>query len=237
MVKTLLFCTSYTNSIDDWKIKYSIWLNHHRNINILFNKSLIVDDGSQVLPNQNEIIDTSILYHGKEYFDEPETHNIIYHYHERLGRHGIFNYPGWYRSFGYAIQYAVKFNYEKIIHIESDAYIISNNLVNYINSINNDWITLWVPRYGIAETAIQIIAGENYIQDCYNIFQKPYSEFVNRSADTDIETNSWLNYKINRDFYGDRWGEVIWEVPQTADYACQIIIQEYLSKNLAWFIK
>ncbi|MBV9735713.1 MAG: hypothetical protein JO209_07360 [Acidisphaera sp.] len=85
---------------------------------------------------------------------------VIYHFSENLGRRSGFDYPGWYRSFALAANYAERHKFAKIIHIESDAFLISERAINYCNQRQDGWTALWCPHHAIPESGIQIIAGK-----------------------------------------------------------------------------
>jgi hypothetical protein len=64
---------------------------------------------------------------------------LMFTFPEQLGRSSMFCYPGWWRSFTYAVKIAQLYGFDKIIHIESDAYVCSQRLSDYIHSINCGW--------------------------------------------------------------------------------------------------
>ena len=129
MSKTLLFTTSFCSSIEEWNERVFKWFNYFTKSTLHYNKLLIVDDGSSILPEWNEVelID-------KPFIDEPLSKSFIFHFNKNLGRPAHLDYPGWFRSFNFAARYALKFNYDKVIHIESDAYLLSERIFNYFNN-------------------------------------------------------------------------------------------------------
>ena len=218
-MRTLLFCTSFSPSVEFWKVRYRRWYDAVKATSLEFDKALIIDDGSPVLPIWE---DCSIINH----YDVPLLRDedlyplSIYHFPDNLGRQGIYIYPGWFRSFMFAVKYARQYGYDKIIHLESDAFLASRRLCNHFNYPTNDWTVLWCPRYNIPETAIQIIGGKA-LDKYYNLSLCPYSEFEGKAADS--ETDAWIPFDlIEKKFNGDRYGEYMSSVPKNADYACQI---------------
>lgn len=228
-MKTLIFCTGYAPTLTQWESLYGKWINAVEAGQLSVDKILIVDDGSPALPswtNDDEIV---TLTDSVFPLIEPEARGVIYHYTQNLGRQAIYVYPGWYRSFMTAAAYAKQYGYQKIIHLESDAFLISGRMQQYVNDYNNGWTTMWCPKYRLAETAIQIIAGSNALDKLYNMIDIPYEQFAGRPADPNpAQGISWLPYnEINTNFNGDRWGENNTTPPLNADYACQISADTY----------
>ena len=218
-MKTLIFCTGYASSLEKWEAIYGRWINAVESGSLSVDKILIPDDGSPCLPSWPGI-DTLVENLPQT---EPHARGVIYQHNTTLGRQAVYVYPGWHRSFMLAAQYARQYGYEKIIHVEADAFLISDRIHQYINDFNSGWVTFWCPRYQLPETAIQVIAG-SALNSLYEIIDVPYSKFSGWPADPGIgQRASWLPYTtINKDFHGDRWGETLRMPPKNADYACQI---------------
>jgi hypothetical protein len=130
----------------------------------------------------------------------------------------------------FAAEYAEKYGATKIIHIESDAFLISERIQEYVNNLEQEWTTFWCPRHNFAENNIQIIAGTS-VQDFINWKNsiKSYDEYKGQFPEF---FTPYTN--IVKDFKGDRWGEFAPGmarvadpncapgVPRDADYVCQV---------------
>ena len=220
-MKTLIFCTGYAKSAEDWDIRYALWINHIESTGLEADKILIIDDGSEVLPSWEGV---DVIQEGELPNQESENRGTIYHFENNLGRPSIYVIPGWYRSFMFAAEYAKKYNYEKVIHIESDAAIISDRLQTFINEFKDGWTTFWCPKYQLPETSIQVIAG-SALNKYYGLSSNPYSMYSGQPPDPDpSQGDSWIEFDmINKDFKGDRYGEYPNGItPDDADYVCQI---------------
>lgn len=217
-MRTLVFCTTFSITKKMWDIRTGLWLDRIKNSHILHDAVLMVDDGSRYLPPELH----------KTIGELPEIEPIspvLYHYENRLGRDGLHDYPGWYRSFFFGSTYAKKYGYEKVVHIESDSIIISDKMVEYINKFDDGWECFWCASHNTPETAIQIIAGKENIEKYSEFENIPYSVFKGRAADPhNHEKNAWMPYRVNKDFCGDRWVEKKKPIPENADYACQTTI-------------
>ena len=124
---------------------------------------------------------------------------------------------GWYRSFFASALLAHKFKFEKLIHIESDAYLLTKRATDYIDAINSGWTAFWCPKYNWAETAIQVICNDNFAkleafrQIKLTRFKSLYAENVLKMAIT----------SINNTLVGDRYGESNIRQTPSMDYYCQ----------------
>lgn len=234
-MKTLVYCTAWSTSHDRWDNYFGRWINALENSKLEFDQILLVDDGSTVLPSWNGV---EIINEGQLPPSMPESRGVIYHHLDNLGHRPPMkpadppiDSPGWHRSYMFAAEYAEKYKFDKIIHIESDAFLISDRIQNYVNELTEGWTTFWCPRHQFAENNIQIIAGSS-VHDFINWkntqgsyedeFKGKYAEFY-----TPYTT-------VNKTFKGDRWGEFAPGlakvadpncapgVPRDADYVCQI---------------
>ena len=209
-MKTLLFCASYANSKESWNHRWRRWLDHHSTIGLDHNQILIVDDGSPVLPDWSDcevIEDLSAL---------PNTKIVIYHYKNNLGCGAPFEYPGLYRSLSTGIAYAVKYGFDKVSNIESDAFVLSQQLVKYINDVNNDWLAMWDHHFNIPELGINVAAGAG-LKVCSSVFEQSYENYKGKMLEVELPFT-----QVEKNFIGARYGEFLDSVPEDADYANQI---------------
>lgn len=213
--KTLLFCTSYSNNHDNWNKRYRKWLDYYVYDNkLLFDQCLIIDDGSPILPEWKDVCFTT-----KEYIlnSQPNDKIIFVKFDKNLGRPNVHNYPGWFRGFKFAANYAKKFNFKKIIHLESDAYLISDKSFDYVNSLKDGWVSFWCKEHNFAESAIQII-GKDQIDNYYNFTNQNYEKFIGQSIECYIPFTH-----INKSLIGGRYGEFHKTLPKNIDFCCQFL--------------
>jgi len=124
MSKTLLYCTGYSTSDLDWEKRWRRWYNYHKQQGLQFDQLLIVDNGSPELPGWG---DNRIIYN----LDRPWFANkdiIIYRYEDTIDTddHLI-------RSAQVAKEYTTLYGFDKLLHMESDVYILSKRLAKFIN--------------------------------------------------------------------------------------------------------
>lgn len=214
--KAFLFCTSYINDVKRYKrwVNYfyprrsqfgaeSVFLINDGNNDINFDERLIAVHTDDILP----VILPSDL--------------VMFTFEKHLGRSRMFCYPGWWRSFTYSVIIAQKYGFNKIIHIESDAYVFSNRLANYIRRINSGWTALWSDHYLMPETAIQVICKDafDYLYYYHNMGHDFFTS-SERAAEFLLPFS-----KINNRFKGDRYGPLRKKTniqSETFDYLTQL---------------
>ncbi|OEZ81659.1 hypothetical protein JAB6_39230 [Janthinobacterium sp. HH104] len=157
----------------------------------------MIDDGSPFLPPA-EIINT--VSHSAPLASNGDK-NLIIRFDNNLGRQSGADYPGWWRSFLHSVKVANELGVNKIIHIESDAYIMTPRLVDFINEIESGWNVLWSPRYRFPETAIQVIC-----RDQFEIFEK-FKENHPDYSFPDIAERLLPFTTVHKQFKGDRYSD------------------------------
>ena len=208
--RTLVFCTAFSRSARTWERRYRRWLDAIRGSGLAKDQILMVDDGSPVLPNWHDL---TIVHEQNCLGSDDEA--ILYHFGSHLGRRAVFDFEGWYRSFLFAGKYAAERGFDKIIHIESDAFLISRRVQDYFNRLSDTWTALWCPRHNLPETGLQVIAG-TYVEKLANLDKiLPHSALVGKAFELQLPFSH-----IDRSFRGDRYRESLPYVPGVADYAC-----------------
>ena len=195
-MKTLLFCTSYATTPEEWNGRYKSWYDYYTSIKLNYDKMLMFDDGSPLMPK----------------FCSSDT---IHTFRTHLGKKSVLDYDGWYRSFSTAIRYAKENNFDKIVHCEADAYLLSNNIIDFVNCINSGWHCFWCPRHNMHESALQVICDDQF-DSCIEFTNKPYDAYRGKAID-----DLFPYTKIQTAFKGDRYGEYLTEIPHDAHYSCQ----------------
>ena len=195
-MNTLLFCTSYADSENAWNGRYKSWYDYYVLGKVKYDKMLMFDDGSPLVPS----------------FCPPET---IYTFDTHLGKQSVVDYDGWYRSFGTAIRYAKNNGFDKIVHCEADAYILSTRMFDFVNSITTGWHCFWSPKHNMPESALQVICTDQ-IDCCEQFTSKNYDEYRHKTIDCLFPYTD-----IHKFFVGDRYGEDSDLIDGNPDYSCQ----------------
>jgi hypothetical protein len=228
--KTLVFCTAFADDRNgpgqSWGGRYKRWLDALQQSRLVYDQILIVDDGSPSLPDWPGVATLSSLPTVRS-----SARVVLFHFHNNLGRTGVYHYPGWFRSFSFAAAYAVYYGFTKVVHIESDAFLVSGRIQEYFNNVADGWISLWSPRYDYPETGIQVVAG-NSMQAFKDFCQRPYSDFEGQPIELMMPFT-----QIERRFVGDRYGEFLSFVPQDADWTMQSFAPLADSSEYFWWLE
>lgn len=196
-MKTLIFCTSLLT--EDRIPIYAEWWNYYRK-KFPDAKLMIINDGKiedEVFQQLQILTNNQIKKRNVKEFDTKLGKDWHYHW-------------GWWRSFIYALRYGKK-RFDKIIHIECDAIILSDRLFEYLKNQNTGWKCMFSPSYGFPESAIQILNKDKY----YLIDQLP------ESYDFFKIVELFLPFRSNKDFIGDRYGEAGKLPEHKIDFVCQ----------------
>ena len=206
-MKTLLFCTSYVCTkeewngkfylpTEDWEGRYRVWYEYYKESGLEFEGLLMVDDGSKTVP---------------WYCERGE----FYSFGDHLGRDRYDDYAGWYRSFGYGLRHGMEGGYDKVIYCESDAYLLSERVIGFVNGLEEGWHNFWCPFHGINEGGIQVVCGDQLGVAC-EFTGKDYGEYRYKLIETMFPYT-----EVHKDFIGDRYGDYLDYIPDKVDYACQ----------------
>jgi glycosyltransferase involved in cell wall biosynthesis len=222
--KTLIFCTAFARTLEIWNSRYRKWINGIQGSSLEFDQIMMVDDGSPVLPDWNDL---TIL--SAESDVESNGKLILVHFPDNLGRRPGHNYPGWYRSYAFAAEYAKHRGFDKVIHIESDSFVIGNAIAALFNNVENSWIALWDSFWEMPETAVQVAAGKG-IDDYFLATRPPYSEYADKVIERVLPFT-----QIIKNLKGGKYPEYLNYVPSWSDYVTQAT--EAYPSDYFWWLK
>jgi len=208
--RTLLFCTSYCENVTTWNRRCGNWLRGIEMSGICYDVIAMIDDASPALPDWQGVE----IAHDLTQVN-PKWTKLIYRFPERLGRSGILDMPGWYRSFAFSSQLAEHLNCDRIVHIESDAYLLSSGIVDYLDTAQG-WNTVWARSKSVPETGIQVIA-----EKALPVFREWVSLPYDIYRDSVLELLFPFTH-VEHSFRGDRHGETLSQVPWDADWTMQV---------------
>jgi len=218
-MKTLVYCTGFSLDERGWLGRYRPWLDRILNSPLQVDQILIVDDGSPVLPKWRDLPVVTAKPRQAPAKVHCNSKAFLYHFNNRLGRPELLNFPGWYRSFAFGALYGASHGFERIIHLESDAVLLSAGLHAYINNFSQGWATLWCQRYQCPEIAIQVAAGSG-IKELAAFASRPYAEIEGQQFE------SVLPIPIQElRFRGGRFSETEDQVARDHDFATQVAWQ------------
>lgn len=188
--KTFVFATCYINSAETLE-RYYRWIEFYKD---RFDVLHLIDDGSQM----------EYLCELKSKYNSIRIHTFKTH----LGRPTLFQVDGWLRSFNESLYIAKKNNCNKIVHIESDLFIFSDNLFDYIKKSNSGWDVAWDNTWSMPESSLQIINKDHF--KWFEWYTENNYRFINSNPITTWykQVEYHLPYSnILKEFHGGRFYE------------------------------
>jgi hypothetical protein len=205
---TLLFCTSYLEAESAWIHRYRPWIDYYQTFPLRRDATFMLDDASPYVPQDDRLV---LLNELPARLDSGKLQ--LYRFPEHLGNK---RHRGWWRSFLFSLQIARRYGFRKIIHVESDAYLLSQRVVEYLGELNSGWTALWCPLYQLPEAGIQVVAEDQFAA------LQAFADRDLREVSRTMPEKSFPFTRIEKKFHGDRYGEFRSRIPRTADYACQV---------------
>lgn len=212
--KTLLVAPMYLDEGDRYERNVK-WLNYVIPLQekLGFNSILLLDNRSVRL---NEFLRQM-----------PKTNFIkVYKFDEHLSRTAHTEYPYWYRAFGYAARYARENAYSKIIHIDTDVYLLNDKICEFVKNIDSGWNTFWCPRHNFPESTFQVI-GFDQLEKFEAFMSKNPIHYYGHDAENLLPFTH-----IHKQFKGDRYGEIRASQTSDMDYYCQAPVDIELIFNM-----
>ncbi len=202
-----------------WQRRYRRWVDAVLAGGLGQAQIVIVDDGSVVLPGWP---DTDVVtVRSPEDVENVQSRAaiLLLRFADRLGRNANYDFPGWHRSFAAGVRYAASHGFERAIHLESDAYILSDRLRAWIADRSSGWAAMWSERYQFPEIAMQVICADE-LANAGHFLRRPYSALIGVTHETALPLTH-----VEKGFVGERYGEDDCDVPRQADWATQIPAQ------------
>ncbi len=226
---TLVYCTAYATTPALWRARFRTWVDAVQE-GLGADQILIVDDGSPMLPGWADTRLSSGAGTGDaENLGRPGG-VMLHHFSDRLGRSSNLDFPGWYSFFAFGAIYGAAHGFDRVMHIESDAFLISDRSKSFFRDFADGWAALWCGKYNFPESALQVAAGAG-VASMRDFASLPYEE---KLAGRDHEQVLPLTH-VERGFAGDRWGENAEAIPPDADYVAQV--QSQREPSYYWWLK
>ena len=145
-----------------------------------------------------------------------EPRAFFYRFATHEGRIRLTGHRGWWRSFLFSLDIARAYGFERIVHVESDAFLLSRRIVDRINATTDGWTAYWCPQYGVPEPALQVIAHDQF-DAMAAVAERGLDALTVALAELTIPFT-----RIERGYAGNRYGESRGRIPGYADFACQV---------------
>jgi hypothetical protein len=218
--QTLIFCTSHMADAEAWHGRYRRWLQHHAAIPWTDALLCLIDDGSPVLPPPQEVTSVSALAP----LPPSPALPLLVRFPDRLGRPALLHYPGWWRSFLHSVVVARDYGCERIVHIESDSFVLSRRMAAFVQERRTGWTAFWCPRWRFPETCIQVICADQF-DTMHRMLEGGWDRYAGQLAERVLPFT-----EVVREPHGNRYGEYRSRIPGFADFAAQVLPQ-----HRVWF--
>jgi hypothetical protein len=210
---TLVFCTSFFRDQGSWESRYVRWLEHHLSLPWDVGAVAMIDDGSPFKPEGGLMTAIAANDIGRK----PLSRKALIRFPNNLGRSGITTYPGWWRSFLFSLDIAECYGFRKIVHVESDTFLLSRSILRHIEQTRTGWTAFWTDRYQFPETALQILCADAF-PALREMRDQGIAALRGKAAELILPFTN-----VEQNFVGDRYSEFQREIPEHADYAVQVL--------------
>lgn len=123
-------------------------------------------------------------------------------FRERLERGpGPHDYPYCWRAL-YAIREIINLGFEKIISIDSDGFVLTKRLAEFIRKSDNGWVSFWCENGKHPESSLHIL-NRNAFPIFQNYTRTPWEDRVGVMMETDLPFTD-----VRQEFRCGRFGEI-----------------------------
>lgn len=198
-MKTCLFLSCYLDGLDhlgDYRItRYEKYISYYRPLKerLGFSKFVFIDNGSSM--SSLRTLEGLVGFDDVVLFRHPD--------HLPRDRNKPHHYPfGWRMIFS-----ARKFldDFDRIVFLDSDSFVLSEKLANWVKHTLTGWQTIWCARYRMPEGNISILN-----RDVYSDFKEwtgdDYEKFLTKYLGRMMEVRLPFTY-VDKDFICDRFGD------------------------------
>lgn len=218
--RAFIFCSIYILKSERKQTlsRINSWIEFYQNKKDLlgFENIFLIDDGSSLEDLKDAGFKANIIDADTALPENLPEGLTIFHFKNHLGRKEMCIFPGWWRSFTFSSKIAKKYNFEKVILCESDAYIIRRRLLSYVKSLASGWTALWCSKHKFPESSFQVICSDS-LSKLENLYESGEELWT-----SDMMAERFLPFtKVEKRFIGDRYGEFLEKYPFDADYVCQ----------------
>lgn len=169
------------------------YVNYYRNLKreLNFDSFVFYDNASDI----NRIDDFKYKINANEHHDVDVFSNRIH-----LPRTGILGYPYCWRALWALRPMMLSGAIRKILLFDTDCFVVSSRLGEFIRECNSGWVTVMCERYQFPEAAFQIINLDSFPM-FLTFTDRPWGQFVGRVMETELPYNVLTNFNCDR--YGE----------------------------------
>lgn len=211
-MKTAIFAPSFLDGFDNFggdrlirTIKYMDWYEPLLG-KLGASRIFLSDNGSD--PSSVHQLDCDVLG-ATESFHCRDLKNLraisgskttVLWFQEKYSRGPEFEYPYCWRNL-YAVKILIGFGYEKIITIDTDGFIVSPGLTDYVRNSQSGWEAFWIKKYRFPSAEFHILNKDSFSH--FMEFTTPHFMTYNgRCMEAELPFT-----RVDRFFDCDRYGE------------------------------
>jgi len=221
-MKTTMFAPCY---LGEDRLERNIkWLNYYEpllsklNVNNLY----LIDNGSRL--EDLELLGGHVVTPEWTTIIPPTSrpYLTVVHFPDHIPRSAWDNYEYWWRAMDWGFnKIRDKFNYDKVIHIDTDVYILKQKVIDLINGLDTGWNAFWSKIYAFPETTFQVLCKDSFnLTEEYLNLEPEYSKYNGKVAEDIIPFTN-----VIKDLIGDRYGEQGLNQGPAMDYYAQAEIR------------
>jgi hypothetical protein len=216
-MKSILFSLCWLDEPGRFE-RYQKWLKYHLSIQkqVGFDTIVLVDNASHI-NTLRKLCGKVIMYPQNYTIDDGNNENIrILRYSDHLPRSSHLSYPYCWRGIKTAQDLVLSNpDLEKIILLDSDCYICSQKMADFVKNHSAGWYAMWCELHSFPEAAFQIISRPSF--DLLLNFPLPsYNHYDGQHMEEILPFT-----KVIKSFKGDRYGETNAEQTVDMDYYAQ----------------
>lgn len=228
----LLYAPCYLDGLDDLgndRLARNLrYLDYYRSIKkeIGFDRIVMIDNGSSI--DKLAHLKGNVFNEYNDLISSVESSDLdVWHFQNSLKKtvHGQHDYPYCWRTVYFMRDLIEFYNATKIIFIDSDAFVVSKKLAEYVRRWNKGWHSLYCKKYDFPESSFHVIN-----QDSFYLL-KAYTrdgDFMSRNNKVIMEKSLPFTH-VHKEFDCDRYGETRVPYRTGMDLYCQAPLDVPLS--------
>jgi len=152
----------------------------------------------------------------------------IIRFNQHLPRKSVKDYPYFWRGIGMIPPVIEQYRVDKVIFIESDCYLLTPRIVDFIRNLNQGFCAFWAPRYNCPESALSVLCRDQF--KMFEEFSGPgaYEKYNEQPAELVLP----FTHFVNQGFNGDRFGEDALPQAVDMDFYAQCPVPVRMTYNL-----
>jgi hypothetical protein len=112
--------------------------------------------------------------------------------------------------------YAEANGFDRVVYVESDAFLISERARAFVAEVKDGWVAPWSAQLGMPELALSVAEGDG-LRRLAQFARQPYDTLAARAHESAVPFTG-----VEKGLVGGRFSATAVPVPRNADYATQV---------------